>query len=110
MSDFEGFDPAEIDDSSDEEECENLGQDPDFRECYRHQWLPEFDKQAGPKGFTADSSPYQIFSSIFTDEVLDLLVTETNRYVVYVPQALPSPQAHHYQLACFSFIQNHNAD
>jgi len=94
---FAGFDPADIGEYELEEinvddvnldenelleidrELEAEERDP-FFEAYDSEWLRNFVTETGPVGFDEDSTPYDIFSRFFDDEVIDVLVTETNRY------------------------------
>lgn len=48
--------------------------------AYRSEWLQDFDKQSGPLIHNAENTPYEIFSSFMTDDLLDLIVLETNHY------------------------------
>lgn len=41
-------------------------------------WLPEFDEDVGPTHFY--NEPVDVFMAFFDDELLDLIVEETNRY------------------------------
>ena len=46
------------------------------------EWLPVFTRASGPHGdIPIDGSPVNIFRLILTDELLDVVVQETNRYV-----------------------------
>ena len=88
--DFEGFAPEEEDANNEDLEVEaeatvgglaQYGLD----QCYSHSWLRRFSPgpaprdRPGPVGVTEESSPYELFSKFFTDDVTTLLVTETNR-------------------------------
>ena len=42
--------------------------------------LPTFEKQHGPLLHVAGDSAYAIFCSLWTDNILDMFVQETNRY------------------------------
>ena len=42
--------------------------------------LPVFNKRHGRLIHDVESSPFQIFTDLFPDEIMDLLVSETNRY------------------------------
>ena len=59
-------------------EIEEEDGDPNF-EAYDDSWLPRFTQIVGPIDID-DPTPYAIFSKIFDDTVIELLVTETNRY------------------------------
>jgi len=49
--------------------------------CYRHtEWLGNFIQPTGPKPDLALLGEYQIFESLIDEPVIELLVTETNRY------------------------------
>ena len=48
-------------------------------EAYDDSWLPRFTQIVGPIDID-DPTPYAIFSKIIDDTVIELLVTETNRY------------------------------
>lgn len=60
-------------------ELEREEHDPSF-EAYDCQWLRNFDVHSGPQNFDEESTPIDIFSHFFDNEVLDLLVTQTNLY------------------------------
>jgi hypothetical protein len=94
---FEGFDPVDLDgvefqeiDENDIELDDNdileIGNqldreehDPTF-EAYDCQWLKNFDEVSGPQNFDVDATPYEIFSTMFNEEVFSLLVEQTNLY------------------------------
>jgi hypothetical protein len=98
-SDFEGFEPVlpengdidlEIVDFNDIElddadlqgimnEIENEERNV-FHNAYECEWLRNFDSQSGPNNIDEDSTPYDIFSKFFDNEVLVLLVEQTNLY------------------------------
>ena len=42
--------------------------------------MPEFNAHHGSLIHDTESSPFQIFTELFPDEIIDLLVSETNRY------------------------------
>ena len=42
--------------------------------------MPVFNERHGPLIHDAESLPFQIFTDLFPDEIMDLLVSETNRY------------------------------
>ena len=42
--------------------------------------MPVFNERHGLLIHDAKSSPFQIFTDLFPDEIMDLLVSETNRY------------------------------
>ena len=48
-------------------------------QTYHDEWLQRFTEIIGPIGIN-DASPFAIFRKIFDDEVIDLLVKETNHY------------------------------
>ena len=50
--------------------------------------LPVFDQAHGPLMHGSDSSAYEIFCSLFPDELLVLLITKTNRYYHQTVDAL----------------------
>jgi hypothetical protein len=82
---LEGFDndqlsdsEVSVDDSSDEED-EDVTIDP-AQGAYDCEWLKDFDEESGPKNVPNTASEYEIFAHFFTDEVVNLLVTETNEY------------------------------
>lgn len=51
-----------------------------FVDAYESAWLSDFQSESGPKNFEDDASPYDIFCRFFDNEVLDLLVEQTNVY------------------------------
>ncbi|KAG1927364.1 piggyBac transposable element-derived protein 4-like [Pimephales promelas] len=65
-----------------EEEDEFYGFQVDWRtEGYQPCKTKQFTRKAGVKQpIPMDATPLDVFSSIFTDELWDMLVTETNRY------------------------------
>ena len=69
------------DSSEDEAElAADQRQDPAFR-AYSHNWLTEFTEETGVRfNFGENPSEIDIFWSVFSNEVLELLVCETNRY------------------------------
>ena len=58
-------------------ELEREASDPKF-EAYQDEWLKNFDEIPGPIG--DENTAYGIFSQYFDDNVIQLLVNETNRY------------------------------
>ena len=48
--------------------------------AYDCNWLMRFTEEIGPAHVGDDDTPYHIFRKFFDDEVIDLLVLETNRY------------------------------
>lgn len=59
--------------------------------CYRHsEWLGDFVQQTGPRQDLALLDEYQVFSSLVNDQVIDLLVLETNRYAQQYLDAHPN--------------------
>lgn len=68
-----------------DEELENVelevnnGVPVDFTTAVDHEWLGNFDKEHGHK-LGAGLSEFQVFQGLLTPDVLDLLITETNRY------------------------------
>ena len=98
-SDFEGFEPvppeiglnnvelADIDDIElDDDNLRGIVNEMDreerdvFFRAYETDWLKNFDSSTGPQNIDEDSSPYDIFKMIFTEEVFQFLVDQTNLY------------------------------
>jgi len=52
----------------------------DFTSALAHEWLGNFSKDHGQRLGAGDLTEIQVFEGIFTPDVLDLFVTETNRY------------------------------
>ena len=71
-------------------EIEEEDGDPNF-EAYDDSWLHRFTQIVGPIDID-DPKPYPIFSKIFDDTVIELLVTETNRYY---DQTFPCHESQH---------------
>ena len=74
---------VELDDQ-DELEIENEiyreERDPTF-EAYEFGWLRQFDMNTvGPQNIPEDREPYDIYSMYFDNDILSVLVTETNLY------------------------------
>jgi hypothetical protein len=66
-----------------EEEEEEIGaSNVDLSTAYDHDWLPEFNLDHGHKlgAGAEDLSEIALFCKIITPEIVDLFVTETNRY------------------------------
>ena len=90
---FEGFTQADIDsevvarvdedsdsvssDSDSESESEN---DSSIPSGYQHQWHTDFSETSGPKEIPDGISEGQLFRLFMTDEIINKLVTEMNRY------------------------------
>ena len=53
---------------------------------YQHQWLTDFSKTSGPKEISDGISEGQLFHLFMTDEIINKLVTETNRYASQVKE------------------------
>ena len=51
-----------------------------FKQAYDCAWLGDFTENSGPKNIDSQASESDIFSCFFTEEVVSLLVEETNRY------------------------------
>lgn len=70
----------DVDVNNDEEELPAINID--FTTAYEHGWLGNFTKTHGHKlgAGAEDMCEMQVFLSLLTPDVLDLLVTETNRY------------------------------
>lgn len=98
-SDFDGFEPIDFENVEldgvnidvndvelDDDDLRNIAEEIEreerdvFHQAYDCDWLRNFDAVFGPKNVDEDSSPYEIFSKIFDDNVFDLLVEQTNLY------------------------------
>ena len=51
-----------------------------YLDAYQCEWLQRFTEIIGPVGIDEDATPYDVFTHFFDNEVIDLLVLETNRY------------------------------
>ena len=100
-SEFEGFtleDIREIGDIGDDSfeqdsdsEHETSGDSENkIPDAYSHPWLIEFSEVAGPVNLPESMSQVDYFFLFFTDEVIDLLVNETNRYAEQVRKNTPT--------------------
>ena len=61
-----------------EEEIEHESRDPKFQ-AYEDKWLKRFTEIYGPVRII-EPTPYGIFRQLFSDDIVHMLVTETNRY------------------------------
>lgn len=89
LADLNDIDVAEIDPNDIEIDDEDLREiqreiyqeerDPSL-EAYDCEWLTPYVQNSGPKNVPEESTPYEIFRLYFDDEIIDLLVTQTNLY------------------------------
>ena len=54
--------------------------------AYDHDWLNDFASLAGPRNIPDDISEVGLFQLYFSDDLIDMIVTETNRYAVQMTQ------------------------
>ncbi|CAG5135619.1 unnamed protein product [Candidula unifasciata] len=74
----EGSSVSSVSDCSDEEDDVVIsGRAPSG---YNHSWLRDFSEVVGPIGLPDNISEVDMFRLFITDDVLNMLVTETNRY------------------------------
>ena len=94
---FEGFTQADIDgvvarvdednDSVSSDSESDSDSDSGIPSGYQHQWLTDFLETSGPKEIPDGISEGQPFRLFMTDEIINKLVTETNRYASHQSQA-----------------------
>lgn len=77
--DLQASDVSSVSDSSSDEEDEAVSSDR-APSGYSHPWLRDFAEVVGPVGVDANISEVGMFRLFFTDDILNMLVTETNRY------------------------------
>lgn len=84
------------DGESDQEIEENVFVD--FSTAYKHDWLADFNTEHGHKlgAGAEDLSEIDLFRKILTDDIVDLFITETNRYaeqyfIAHPKDSLPPP-------------------
>lgn len=70
----------------------------DLSSAMCHEWLEQFDKQQGHMLGAGNFTELQVFNSIFTRDVLELLVTETNRYATQYFEVHPKDSLPKYSL------------
>ena len=63
-------------DSSEDEAASNF----DPVRSYDHEWLRSFVEPCGPMNMPGELDEVELFSKFFNDAVIELMVTETNRY------------------------------
>ena len=75
--------PDESDSDIDQAPANGLDAD-DVENAYMSlEGMPVFNECHGPLIHDAESFPFQIFTDLFPDEIMDLLVSETNRYFTW---------------------------
>ena len=72
--------PDESNSDIDQAPADGLDADDISNACMSLEGMPVINERHGPLIHDAEASPFQTFTDLFPDEIMDLLVSETNRY------------------------------